>query len=119
MLCIKAFDPQTHTRLTGVPREPSLRFAEYLHSINKKTWIRFVLVPGITDSVENVEGLAQFLAPMTNIEKVEILPFHKMGEYKWERMGFDYELKDTPSPTAAQVQQVVETFRKYNLTVDV
>jgi pyruvate formate lyase activating enzyme len=119
MLCIKAFDPTTHTRLTGVPREPSLRFAEYLHSINKKTWIRFVLVPGITDSVENVEGLAQFLAPMTNIEKVEILPFHKMGEYKWERMGFDYELKDTPSPSAAQVQQVVETFRKYNLTVDV
>ena len=119
MLCIKAFDPDIHTKLTGVPREPSLRFAEYLHSIHKPTWIRFVLVPGITDQPQNVEGLAKFLAPMTNIEKVEILPFHKMGEYKWERMGFDYELKDTPAPTAAQVQKVVDTFRQYNLTVEI
>lgn len=119
MLCIKAFDPDIHTKLTGVPREPSLRFAEYLHSIHKPTWIRFVLVPGITDQPQNVEGLAKFLAPMSNIEKVEILPFHKMGEYKWERMGFDYELKDTPSPTAAQVQKVVDTFRQYNLTVEI
>jgi len=118
MLCIKAFDADSHIRLTGVPREPSLRFAEYLHSLNKPTWIRFVLVPGITDSVENVEGLAKFLAPMTNIEKVEILPFHKMGEFKWERLGLSYELKDTPSPSAAQVQAVVDIFRLYNLTVD-
>jgi len=119
MLCIKAFDPDTHQRLTGVPREPSLRFAEYLHSIHKKTWIRFVLVPGVTDSASNVEGLAKFLAPMDNIEKVEILPFHKMGEYKWERMGFDYELRNTPSPSAAQVQEVADIFRQYKLTVDV
>ena len=119
MLRIKAFDPDTHLKLTGVPREPSLRFAEYLHSIQKKTWIRFVLVPGITDSAANVQGLAKFLAPMSNIEKVDILPFHKMGEYKWDRMGFDYELKDTPAPTAAQVQQVVDIFRQHNLTVEV
>jgi len=119
MLCIKAFDADTHTRLTGVPHEPSLRFAEYLYSINKPTWIRFVLVPGITDSVANVEGLARFLAPMTNIEKVEILPFHKMGEFKWERMGLDYALKDTPTPTAAQMQAVVDIFRQYKLTVDI
>jgi len=119
MLCIKAFDADTHLKLTGVPREPSLRFAEYLHSINKPTWIRFVLVPGITDSAANVQGLAKFLAPMTNIEKVDILPFHKMGEYKWERMGFDYELKDTPAPSAAQVQQVMDIFRQHNLTVEV
>jgi len=118
MLCIKAFDEDTHHRLTGVPREPSLRFAEYLHSIQKPTWIRFVLVPGLTDSAANVQGLAQFLAPMSNIEKVEILPFHKMGEFKWEQLGLHYELKDTPSPTPAQVQQVAEVFRRYNLTVE-
>lgn len=118
MLCIKAFDADTHDRLTGVPREPSLRFAEYLNSIHKPTWIRFVLVPGITDSAANVAGLAQFLAPMRNIEKVEILPFHKMGEFKWERLGLNYALKDTPSPTAAQVQQVADVFRRYNLTVE-
>lgn len=118
MLCIKAYDEETHARLTGVPREPSLRFAEYLQSIDKPTWIRFVLVPGITDSAANVEGLARFLAPMRNIEKIEILPFHKMGEFKWERLGLSYELKDTPSPTAAQVQQVADVFRHHNLTVD-
>lgn len=118
MLCIKAFDADAHIRLTGVPREPPLRFAEYLSSIHKPTWIRFVLVPGLTDSAANVEGLAQFLAPMRNIEKVEILPFHKMGEFKWERLGLNYALKDTPSPTAAQVQQVADVFRRYNLTVE-
>jgi len=119
MLCIKAFDADVHASLTGVPREPSLHFAEYLHRIQKKTWIRFVLVPGVTDSDSNVQGLAEFLAPMDNIEKVEILPFHKMGEYKWARMGFDYALKDTPSPTAAQVQRVADIFRSYQLKVEI
>ena len=119
MLCIKAFDAGTHTRLTGVPREPSLRFAEYLHSIHKPTWIRFVLVPGITDSPREVERLAQFLAPMDNIEKVEILPFHKLGEFKWERLGLNYELKETPSPTAAQLQAVANIFRQHKLTADI
>ena len=118
MLCIKAFDADIHNRLTGVPREPSLRFAEYLQRLHKPTWIRFVLVPGITDSLENVEGLARFLAPMRNIEKVDILPFHKMGEFKWERLGLDYALKDTPAPTPEQVQNVVDIFRHFKLTVD-
>jgi pyruvate formate lyase activating enzyme len=118
MLCIKAFDASIHSRLTGVSPDLPLRFAEYLQSIHKPTWIRFVLVPGITDSEDNVQGMAKFLAPMHNIEKVEILPFHKMGEYKWERLGIDYALKDTPPPTAAQVQHVVDIFRLHGLKVD-
>lgn len=118
MLCIKAFDANIHSRLTGVSPDLPLRFAEYLHSIHKPTWIRFVLVPGITDSMDNVQGLAKFLAPMSNIEKVEILPFHKMGEYKWERLGLDYALKDTPAPTTEQVQAVVDIFRQHGLKVD-
>jgi len=119
MLCIKAFDPDIHSKLTGVPREPTLRFAQHLQEINKPTWIRFVLVPGVTDGPSNVQDMARFLAPMRNIEKVEILPFHKMGEYKWERMGFDYALKDTPSPTVEQIQRVVDIFRQHQLPVEV
>ncbi|HLA34980.1 MAG TPA: pyruvate formate-lyase-activating protein [Rhodocyclaceae bacterium] len=119
LLCIKAFEPELHTRVTGVPREPTLKFARYLNEIDKRTWIRFVVVPGLTDAPDNVAGLAQFLSGMKNIEKIEILPFHKMGEYKWERMGVDYELKDTPTPTPEQLQNVAATFRRYRLTVDI
>lgn len=117
LLCIKAFDPALHARVAGVPREPTLKFAQYLHEIKKPAWIRFVLVPGLTDGADNVEGLAQFLSGMRNIEKVEILPFHKMGEYKWERMGVDYALRDTQPPTSAQIEAVAQTFRQHGLTV--
>ncbi len=119
LLCIKAFDPEIHNRLTGVPREPSLKFAELLQQMAKRTWIRFVVVPGLTDVCGNVEGLAQFLSGMKNIEKVELLPFHKMGEYKWERLGADYALWQTEPPTQKQMQQVADVFRKHDLSVEI
>ncbi|MBK7003176.1 MAG: pyruvate formate lyase-activating protein [Rhodoferax sp.] len=119
LLCIKAFDADLHARVAGVPREPTLKFAQYLHEIKKPTWIRFVLVPGLTDHPANVEGMAQFLSGMHNIEKVEILPFHKMGEYKWERMGGDYALRDTLPPTSEQIETVAQAFRQHGLSVAV
>ena len=57
--------------------------------------MRFVLVPGLTDDPANVEGIARFVAPMSNVEWVEVLPFHQMGAFKWKAMGLDYELSDT------------------------
>ena len=83
LLDIKSYDPEIYQGVTGVSLKPTLNFARYLQEINKSAWIRFVLVPGLTDPVDNVQGLAKFVASLNNVEKVEVLPFHKMGEYKW------------------------------------
>jgi len=111
LLDIKSFDPHIYQRVTSVSLEPTLRLANYLNDINKPTWIRLVLVPGLTDAPHNVAGLADFVATLKNVQKVEVLPFHKMGEYKWRQLGWDYRLADTPSATGEQVQAALEIFR--------
>jgi pyruvate formate lyase activating enzyme len=71
-----------------------------------------VLVPGLTDDPANVEGIARFVAPMRNVEWVEVLPFHQMGAFKWESMGLKYELSETLSPSPEVVARVLEQFRE-------
>lgn len=117
LLDIKSFDPKLYQRVTHVSIEPTLQLAEYLSEIHKPTWIRFVLVPGLTDSVKNVEGLAKFVSNLTNVERVEVLPFHQMGAYKWEQLGYDYALTDTQPPSPAQIERVKHQFHHYGLTV--
>ena len=117
MLDIKSFNPETYFKVTHVAIQPTLNLAKYLSEIKKPTWIRFVLVPNLTDDPANVEGLANFIADLGNIEKVEVLPFHKMGEYKWEQLGFDYQLKDTQPPSAEVVQRTVDIFKQHGLRV--
>jgi len=117
LLDIKSFDPKIYFKITNVSLEPTLAFAQYLSEIKKPTWIRFVLVPNLSDNLESIEGLAQFVSSLGNVENVEVLPFHKMGEYKWQQLGYDYQLKDTPSPTPQQVQQVMEIFQRQGLHV--
>ncbi|MBF2066285.1 MAG: pyruvate formate lyase-activating protein [Calothrix sp. C42_A2020_038] len=111
LLDIKSFDPATYTKVTSVSIEPTLALAKYLNEINKPTWIRFVLVPGLTDDPNNIAGLADFITTLNNVERVEVLPFHKMGEYKWQELGFEYLLKDTPTPSSQQVQAALDIFR--------
>ena len=111
LLDIKSFDPATYRKITSVELEPTLILARYLSEINKPAWIRFVLVPGLSSDPHNVEGLADFVASLKNIEKLEVLPFHKMGEYKWENLGYDYQLKETEPPTPESIQQTLEIFR--------
>lgn len=115
LLDIKSFDPHTYHRLTSVSIEPTLHFAGYLSSLGKPMWVRFVLVPGLTDDVDNIVGVAKFVKSLKSVEKVEVLPFHQMGQYKWEAMGYDYPLKETPTPTPAKVQQAVDIFLKQGL----
>jgi pyruvate formate lyase activating enzyme len=79
--------------------------------MGKPVWIRFVLVPGLTDDPENIEKVAQFVAPMSNVEWVEVLPFHQMGAFKWKTLGLDYKLADTPTPTESQVQAALDIFQ--------
>jgi pyruvate formate lyase activating enzyme len=111
LLDIKSFDPVTYTKVTSVSIEPTLALAKYLNETNKPTWIRFVLVPDLTDDPKNISSLADFIATLNNVERVEVLPFHKMGEYKWQELGFEYLLKNTPTPSPQQLQAAIDIFR--------
>jgi pyruvate formate lyase activating enzyme len=111
LLDVKSGDPDTYRRATGVELEPTLRFAERLQALGKPVWVRFVLVPGLTDNPDNIEKVARFVAPMANVEWVEILPFHQMGGFKWKTLEVEYKLAETPTPSDAQVRAALEIFR--------
>jgi pyruvate formate lyase activating enzyme len=111
ILDIKSWDPETYRRVTGQEVGPTLRFAERLAAMNKPVWIRFVLVPGLTDDPANVEGVAKFVAPMKNVEWVEVLPFHQLGAFKWKELGLIYTLADTPPASPELVARVIGQFR--------
>jgi pyruvate formate lyase activating enzyme len=96
--------------VTGRDLAPTLRFAERLSAMGKPVWVRFTLVPGITDDPANVEGIARFVAPMKNVEWVEVQPFHKLGEFKWKAMKLDYKHFDTSTPTPDLVNRVLGQF---------
>ena len=115
MLGIKAWDPDRHRHLTGMDIEPTLEFARRLASQKRKIWIRFVLVPGLTDDREDVAGIARFAAGRGNVERVEVLPFHQMGKFKWERLGLEYTLSATQPPSAELAEQTCAIFRAEGL----
>lgn len=117
LLDIKSIDPVQYKELTGVELEPTLKFADYLDSIGKKMWIRHVVVPGITDNDELLNKLADYLTKFKNLEKVEILPYHSLGEYKWKKMGMEYPLKDVPQLSAERTKNAKEIFKKRGLVV--
>ena len=111
LLDIKSSNPDTYKTVTGRDLAPTLRFAERLAKLNKPVWVRFTLVPGLTDDPANVDGIAKFVAPMKNVEWVEVQPFHKMGEFKWKAMNLEYKHANTPPPTPELVNRVIEQFR--------
>ncbi len=115
LLDIKSFDPKIYHDVTSVSIEPTLEFAKYLKEIKKPAWIRFVLVPNLTDPIPNIQALAQFISTLDNVEKVEVLPFHQMGKYKWEQLGYDYQLKDTNPPSPELIEAVKNIFKSYGL----
>ncbi len=111
LLDIKSGDPDVYHRLTGQELAPTLRFAERLAAIGKPVWIRYVTVPGLTDNPEHIRAVARFVAPMRNVEWVEVLPFHQLGAFKWKALGLDYKLGETPAATAELGARVVTQFR--------
>jgi pyruvate formate lyase activating enzyme len=111
LLDIKSSDPETYRKATGRELAPTLKFAERLAAMGKPAWIRFTLVPGLTDDPANVDGIAKFVAPMKNVEWVEVQPFHQMGAFKWKTMKLDYELADVPACSPELKTRVIEQFR--------
>jgi pyruvate formate lyase activating enzyme len=115
MLGIKTWDPARHLALTGKENGPTLEFARRLAARRRPMWIRFVLVPGLTDDMADLAKTAEFAAGLGNVERVEVLPFHQMGRFKWERLGLDYALGSVEPPTAEAAERACEIFRRAGL----
>src|SRR6476620_3976901 len=119
ILDMKAFTRTQHELVTGgMHNEDVLEFANRLAELRRPMWLRYVLVPGLTDIPEEMEALANFGASLGVIERVEILPFHQMGRYKWERLGLDYVLDATNPPSQSDVAKAVAIFREAGLHAD-
>jgi pyruvate formate lyase activating enzyme len=118
MLDIKHFDPERYVELTGQPLQPTLDFAQRLVRLGKKMWIRYVLVPGLTDNEADIDRLAHYIASLGSaVERVEVLPFHQLGASKWAELGMEYKLADTPVPTGEQVAKARQLFAAQGLIV--
>ncbi len=117
LLDIKALSVDLHRRLTGMNNEPVLKFARRLATLERPVWIRFVLVPGWTDDLMDVERLADFAADLGNVQRVDVLPFHQMGQFKWDKLGMEYALRNTQPPSQPQTEQVITRFRSAGLKV--
>ncbi|MEM6855798.1 MAG: pyruvate formate-lyase-activating protein, partial [Planctomycetota bacterium] len=111
LLDLKAFDAEQHRRVTGFDNADILAFARRLAERGRPTWVRYVLVPGLTDGQDDIAALAEFVAPMANVERVEVLPFHQMGRGKWQELGEDYPLESTAPAIKEQADAARAIFR--------
>lgn len=117
LLDIKALGNEMCKTITGFSNKNTLDTLNYTRDVNKPIWIRHVLLPNYSFTADQLEELAEFLTDYPNIEKIELLPFHKMGEYKWEELGLPYKLYDVQPPSNEDYEKAVEIFRKRNLPV--
>ncbi|MEU4617763.1 pyruvate formate-lyase-activating protein [Streptomyces umbrinus] len=115
LLDIKAFQIATYRKLTGGELAPTLSFATRLDRLGIPVWIRYVLVPGWTDDPAAVDGLARFVAGLGNVDRVDVLPFHKLGASKYEALDIPFPLRDNPVPEPALTERVREQFRERGL----
>ncbi|MFI6985992.1 pyruvate formate-lyase-activating protein [Embleya sp. NPDC050154] len=115
LLDIKSFDPDAYRDLTGRELAPTLAFARRLAAAEIPVWLRFVLVPNVTEDAAMIDELAAFAAGLGNVERVDVLPFHKLGAAKYDNLGIVFPLRDTPSPTAELVARVSAQFRAHGL----
>lgn len=103
LLDIKHIDDEKCKKLVGLSNQLELQFAQYLSDHHIPMWIRQVLVPGFTDQEEDLLKLKAFIQSLQTVEKVEVLPFHNMGEFKWKKLGLKYDLKDVRQATNEDV----------------
>jgi len=115
MLGLKAIEPDLHKRLTGMDTEPVHQFARRLAARKHPVRIRFVIVPGWTDNMEEVERMAEFAAGLGNVERVDVLPFHQMGRFKWEKLGMEYKMRDAQPPSRQTIDEALSRFRAAGL----
>jgi pyruvate formate lyase activating enzyme len=115
LLDLKAFSAELHHRLVGQDVSPIHEFARRLASAKRPVWVRFVLVPGWTDNPDEVARIAGFAASLGNVERVDVLPFHQMGAYKWKQLGLEYQLDRVEPPSLDVVERTCAQFRAVGL----
>lgn len=111
LLDIKCWDPEVHRRLTGVDLQPVLEFARRLAAAKRPMWLRYVLVPTLTDNLDDIGSLAEFVSKLGNVQRVDVLPFHQMGRFKWKELHLDYTLDEIRPPSVELVGNVCDQFR--------
>jgi pyruvate formate lyase activating enzyme len=115
LLDIKAWDAERHKRLTGADVKPVLDFARRLAARRRPVWLRYVFVPGLTDDADEIAQIARFAAELGNVERVDVLPFHQMGRFKWKELKLDYALGDVNPPSNEEVDRALSQFRNEGL----
>lgn len=113
LLDVKHINSAKHQHITGRPNEKVLAFAQYLEAHNRPFWLRYVLVPGLSNDPADLHHLGQHFADYQQIEKLEIQPYHTLGVHKWEHLGMDYQLKDTPKNRVDQIATAKDIFDQY------
>ena len=116
LLDIKAYTPKTYELVTGVPIDNMLEVLRIANEMKVPIWARYVVVPGLTDNIQDLHDLAEFLRGYKSIQKVEVLPFHKAGEYKWKEIDIPYKLTNTPPPIPSFMAEAKEIFAEWNLS---
>lgn len=111
LLDIKHIDNDEHIKLTGKSNENILELFKELDRLGKKVWVRHVLVPGITADEKWLLKTAEFLKQFKNIERIDVLPYHTLGKFKWEELGLDYQLKDTNPPSKEEIEKAKEILK--------
>jgi len=107
LLDLKLMDADKHAWLTSQPNERILRFARRLSELRKPMWIRHVVVPGVTDHEQDLRALGEFIGSLQSVEKLELLPYHRMGVYKWQQLGRTYELDGVPTPGDKEMERAM------------
>lgn len=111
MADIKHIDPAEHKKLTGRDNANILDCLRYMSEIGEPVWIRHVLVPGITDNDEYLHRTRDFIATLSNVQRIEVLPYHTLGIFKWDELGIPYTLRDTNPPTPERVEAATKILR--------
>lgn len=118
LLDVKSGDEETYQHVTGRALQPTIDFGDRLHALGKAVWVRFVLVPGLTDDPDNIRNVAKIVSRWKgNVERVEVLPFHNMGADKWKELGIKYTLEDTSPPTPESLEFARSVFREEGFQV--
>jgi pyruvate formate lyase activating enzyme len=119
LLDVKQIDERKHHAITQVSNRHTLRFARYLSEREQPVWIRHVVVPGYSDDPDDIRRLAEFLAPMTNVEKIELLPYHRLGAHKWDGYAHSYPLHDVMPPSRSSMQALQSIFDEFDLVATI
>ena len=113
LLDVKQINPERHLQLTERSNEQTLKTAQWLEANERPFWLRYVLVPGISDFEEDIRALGEFFKDFKMLQRVEILPYHTLGMHKYETMGQEYKLKDTKTNTSEQLDRALKLFKEY------